>query len=79
MIGLTRITGFLLIAAGVLVILTWLIEPLREIWPAFRSLPWPIQLGLGLAAGGLTIVLASLIWERYEERDNDRSLREDTD
>jgi len=77
MIRLTRIAGFMFIAAGVVVILTWLIEPLREIWPAIRSLPLPIQIGLTLAGAGLLIILGSLIWERFEERERDRSLRED--
>jgi uncharacterized membrane protein len=76
-IRLTRIVGFLLIVAGALVILTWLVEPLRELWPRLRQLPWPIQLGLALAAIGFLILLGSLIWERIEERENDRSLRED--
>ena len=31
MIRLVRITGFLLIVVGAVIILTWLIEPLREI------------------------------------------------
>jgi pilus assembly protein TadC len=74
MIRLVRITGFLMVVAGALVILTWLIEPLREIWPLLRSLPWPIQLGLAMAGIGLVVVMATLIWERMEERESDKSL-----
>ena len=48
MIRLVRITGFLLIAAGIVVWLTWAIEPLRAIWPWLRQLPLPIQIGFGL-------------------------------
>jgi len=77
MIRLTRIVGFLLIAAGAVTLLTWMIKPLRFIWPWLRALPWPIQLGLGLAALGLVLLLGSLIWERLEEREQDRSLREE--
>lgn len=77
MIRLVRITGFLMVAAGALVILTWLIEPLRQIWPFLRSLPWPIQLGLAMAAIGLVVVMGTLIWERLEERESDRSLADD--
>jgi hypothetical protein len=74
MIRLVRITGFLMVVAGALVILTWLIEPLRHIWPYLRSLPWPIQLGLGMAAIGIVVVMGTLIWERLEERESDRDL-----
>ncbi len=77
MMRLVRITGFLMIVAGAVVILTWLIEPLREIWPFLRSLPWPIQLGLSMAAIGLLVVLGTLIWERMEERESDKSLVDD--
>ena len=77
MIRLVRITGFLLIGLGALVILTWLIEPLREVWPALLELPFPVRVGLSMAAVGLLILMGSLIWERYEDRENDRSLRED--
>ena len=74
MIRAVRITGFLMVAAGALVILTWLIEPLRAVWPLLRELPWPIQLGLLLAALGFLVVMGTLIHERLEERENDKSL-----
>ena len=74
---LVRITGFLLIFAGALVVLTWLIEPLREIWPWLRQLPGPIQVGFALAAVGLLVLLGSLLWERWGEREDDRSLLDD--
>ncbi len=74
---LIRITGFLLIAAGAVVVLTWFIEPLRQLWPWLQQLPLPIQIGFALAGIGLILLLASLLWERWEERDEDRALRED--
>ncbi len=81
MIRLVRTSGFLLIVAGIVVILVWLIEPLREavreIWPHVRSLPWPLQLGFALAAVGLLLLLASLVWERLGERERDRELLDD--
>ena len=77
MIRLVRITGFLLILAGAVVILTWLIEPLWAVWPWLRHLPLPIQIGFSLAAIGLLVLLGSLIWERWEERGLDRSLRDE--
>ncbi len=77
MIRLVRILGILMIAAGAVVLLTYLIEPLREVWPWLRQLPTPIQIGFALAGVGLLILLGSLIWERWEERENDRSLLDD--
>jgi len=74
LIRLVRILGILLAAAGVLILLLWLIEPLRFVWPWFLELPWPIRLGLGLAALGLVLLIASLLWERFEDRKQDRSL-----
>ena len=74
---LVRITGFLLIAAGAVVALTWFIEPLREIWPWLRQLPLPIQIGFALAGAGLILLVGSLLWERWEDREHDKSLLED--
>ncbi len=74
MIRLVRITGMLLIGAGAVVLLTWLIKPLRFIWPWFRAMPPAIQIGLSAAAVGFVLILGSLIWERLEEREVDRSL-----
>ena len=77
MIDVFRIMGFLLIVSGLLVIITWLIEPLRALWPLLLALPAPVLIGVGVAALGILLLLASLIWERYKERDHDRELRED--
>ncbi|MEM1449684.1 MAG: hypothetical protein AAF957_28860 [Planctomycetota bacterium] len=74
MIRLVRITGFLFIGVGALLILTWLIEPLQELWVYLLELPLPIRIGLSMAGIGLLILLGSLLWERYEDRENDRSL-----
>lgn len=77
MTRLVRITGFLLVAAGAVVSLTWVIKPLRAIWPWFKRLPLAIQVGLGAAALGIVLVFASLLWERFEERDQDKSLQDE--
>lgn len=74
MIRLIRILGFLLIGAGAVVLLSWFITPLRALWPWLRALPLPIQIGFGVAATGLLLLLGSLIWERLEEREKDRDL-----
>lgn len=74
MIRLVRITGFLLIGTGALLVLSYLIEPLRELWTLVYELPLPIRIGLVMAAVGFLVLLGSLLWERYEDRENDRSL-----
>ena len=74
MIRLLRVFGFLLIAAGTIFVLSWFIKPLRSLWPWIRNLPWPIQVGLVCAAVGFLLLLGTLLWERLEERENDRSL-----
>ena len=74
MTRLVRTTGLLMIGAGGLLLLTWLIKPARMIWPWFRTFPLPVQLGTGVAALGLIIVLASLIHERLEDRAHDSDL-----
>ena len=77
MIRLIRVLGLLLMGAGALLLLIWFIEPLRFLWPWFRQLPWPIQAGLAIAAIGLLLLTGSLIWERLEDAEHDRTLRED--
>ncbi len=77
MIRLIRIMGFLLIVAGAVVIATWMIKPLRLIWPWLGDLPWQIKIGLGAAAVGLLILVGSLIWERMEDREQDKKLLDD--
>ena len=77
MTRLVRIVGFLLIIAGALVLASYLIEPLQDLWPWFRQLPTPIQIGLGIAAFGFVLLLGSVIWERLEDREKDRGLLDD--
>ncbi len=77
MTRLLRITGFLLIGAGAVVLLTWAIRPLRAVWPWLIGLPLAIQIGMGVAALGLVVVMGSLIAERIEDREADRRLLED--
>ncbi len=74
MIRLLRILGFLMIVAGTIVLLTWLIKPLRMVWPWLMALPLPIKIGIGVAAAGFLLLMSTLIWERWAEREHDRSL-----
>jgi hypothetical protein len=76
-IRLVRILGFLFVGVGGIVLLTWVIEPLRFLWPWLRSLPLAVQVGLAAAAVGLVLLLGSMIWERLEEIERDKELRED--
>lgn len=78
MIAPMRVAGFVMISAGIIVVAFWLIEPLRFIWPLLADLPWPLRLGFSLAAIGLLTLMTSLIWERVDEREDDRTLH-DTD
>jgi len=74
MIGLIRILGFMLIAAGAIAIATWLIKPLRFLWPFFRGLPFAIQIGLVAAGVGFLLLLGSLIWERLEDHEKEKDM-----
>ncbi len=68
--------GFLLILSGILVIMTWLIEPLRALWPLLLSLPTPVLIGIGVAVVGLLLLMASLIWERTKDRESEKHMLE---
>jgi len=74
---LLRQAGFGLIVLGVILILVWVIEPLRQLWPLIRGLPLLIQIGVVVAAIGLTVLLGSLISERIREREADKRLRDE--
>ena len=81
MIQFLRILGGVLMGIGALVILAWLIKPLRQVLPTiydgFRSLPGAIQFGLVIAAIGFVLLISSLIWERLEDRKQEGSLLDD--
>jgi hypothetical protein len=77
MIRLIRFVGLMMMGAGGLVLLVWAIKPLRFIWPWIRELPWPIQLGIAIAALGLLLLTGSIIWERFESAEYDKSLLDD--
>lgn len=77
MIKTLRIAGFAMMVLGVIVLLTWLFEPLRALWPWLLALPVPVQIGFGIATLGVTILFSSLVLERWQERDLDKRLKED--
>ncbi len=74
MTRLLRVTGFLLIGTGALVLLVWAIRPLRFIWPALLALPPAIQIGIAVAGLGMVVLMGSLIAERIGDREADRKL-----
>ncbi len=76
MIDVFRIMGFLLILSGILVIMTWLIEPLRALWPLLLALPTPVLIGIAVAFVGLLLLVASLIWERTKDREREKQMLE---
>ena len=81
MIRLIRVIGWVFMACGVLIILTWLIKPLRKIWPLaiewFQSLPVAMQIGLGMAVVGFVLLFSSVVWERIEDRKSEADLLDD--
>ncbi|MEM7703952.1 MAG: hypothetical protein AAF358_00275 [Pseudomonadota bacterium] len=76
MIDVFRIMGFLLILSGMLVIVTWMIEPLRALWPLFLALPTPVLIGVTVAVLGLMLLMASLIWERTRDKREEENMLE---
>ena len=74
MTRLLRVTGFLLIGTGALVLVVWAIRPLRFIWPMLLALPPAIQIGIAVAGLGMVVLMGSLIAERIGEREADRRL-----
>lgn len=74
MIRLIRIIGFMFIVAGAISVATWVIKPLRFLWPWLRQLPLAIQVGLAAAVLGLLLLVGSMIWERWEDHRKEKEL-----
>ncbi|MCG8468537.1 MAG: hypothetical protein MJB57_10075 [Gemmatimonadetes bacterium] len=72
-----RVFGFALMVIGASLVLIWLIEPLRAVWPWLSTLPLPVRIGVIIAAVGLVVLLVSLIYERIRERGADKDLLDD--
>ncbi len=72
-----RIAGFGLIALGTVLVLVWLIDPLRVVWPWLMTLALPFRIGVLAAALGLVVLMISLILERIRERGADKELLDD--
>jgi len=59
-----RIVGFLMIVLGALLAASWLIDPLRHLWPMLLALPLAMRIGLAISGIGLLVVLATVIHDR---------------
>lgn len=62
---------------GFLITASWFIDPVWEVLKHYGMLPVPLQIGIAVAAIGLTVLMISLIAERWTDRDEDAALRED--
>lgn len=71
-----RTLGGAICIVGLLLLLVYAIPPLRAVGPWFLSLPGLIQVGLGALLLGFSLVVLSLIVERFEDRDHDRKLQQ---
>gem|GEM_PF-3479085 len=71
-----RILGLACMALGALLLVTYVVSPLRWLWFWFLHMPWPLQIGLGAAALGLCILTVSLLVERGRDRSYDKTLRD---
>ena len=77
MTDLMRKLGVGLMILGAALVAVWAIRPIELVWPWIRGLPLPLRLGVVAAAVGIAVLLGSLIYERFKERDGDKDLRED--
>lgn len=69
--------GFTLIVLSLVVLLACLLEPLKEAWDSFRAMSTLPKLAIGLGVIGFLFLLVSLITERWQERGQDQSLRDE--
>ena len=72
-----RLFAFALLATAAVIFITYMIPPLRAIWPFFRTLPGAIQIGVGAAFVGFVLLIVSLIMERIGEKGYNKSLRDE--
>jgi hypothetical protein len=60
---------------GLLLVVTYVVEPLRLLWLWFQHMALPLQIGLGVAGIGLAILMTSLVFERATSRSYDDKLK----
>jgi hypothetical protein len=69
-----RIVGITMMGLGALLFATYIIEPLNLVWGWFREMPVPLQIGVAVAAVGLTILMISLVVEKRRDSRNEGDL-----
>lgn len=72
-----RILAYALLGTAAVIFVSYVIPPLRAIWPFFETLPGAMQIGIGAGFFGLAFLIVSLVVERIEEGDYTKSLRDD--
>ena len=72
-----RTIGVAMIGIGILVFLSYFLDPLRAALEWFQFLPMPLQIGSVVAGIGLIVLLVSLLQERWIDRHDDAALKDD--
>ena len=72
-----RTLGAAMIGIGILVFLSYFLDPLRAALEWFQYLPMPLQIGSIVAGIGLVILVISLLRERWKDRHDDAALKDD--
>ncbi len=72
-----RLFAFALLGTAAVIFITYMIPPLRAIWPYFKTLPGAIQIGIGAAFFGFVLLILSLVMERAGENEYNKSLKDD--
>ena len=72
-----RTIGSVMVGIGILIILAWMIDPLRALLEWFWVLPVQLQIGGVVAGIGLVVLFISLLGERWASREEDAALKED--
>lgn len=76
MVRAIRIVAVAFMIIGLLLVVTYTIEPLRFVWAWFRRMAVPLQIGFGVAGIGLVILLTTMLFERIALRSYDKELKE---
>lgn len=71
-----RIVAVAMMLLGILLIISYIISPLRLLWWWFRHMPFPLQIGFGVAGVGLVILFTTMLFERVANRSYDKELKD---
>ncbi|MDX1740805.1 MAG: hypothetical protein R3178_05900 [Rhodothermales bacterium] len=62
-----RLIGIAMMGLGALMLVGYFVTPVRLAWAWFRTAPVPVQIGVGIAAIGLIILMVSLVAEKWRD------------